>query len=102
MNSSYKRSFYSGTVRIAANVLTLGAVFLAMYKVSTSSSAMLTFSLWFFGCAIPVWVGTFQLMRYIRRRYPAEDQSYMELPGHKPALVTWRVVENDSRTLLCR
>ena len=100
--NSYKRSFYTGMVRITANLLTLGVVFLAMYKVSNSSSAMLTFCLWFFGCAVPLWIVAFRLMRHIRQRFPAEDQSFMELPGHKAALVTWRVLESDERLTLCR
>ncbi|MDO5484229.1 MAG: hypothetical protein Q4F27_04905 [Desulfovibrionaceae bacterium] len=98
--NSYKRSLYCGMVRIIANVLTLGAVFLAMYRVSYSSSAMLTFCLWFFGCSIPVWLMAARLSRAIRCRYPAEDQSFMELPGHRPCLVTWRVMDSDERLCL--
>lgn len=100
--NSYKRSFYTGVVRIAVNLLTVGAIFLAMYKVSTSNSAMLTFCLWFFGCAVPLWFAAFRLNRWIRERFPAEDQSFMELPGHKAALVTWRVLDADERYTLCR
>lgn len=100
--NSYKRSLYSGIVRIMANLLTLAAVFLAMYMVAFSTSAMTTFCLWFFGCIIPIWMVTIKLLRYIKLRFPAEDQSLIELPGCKPCLVTWRVLESDSRLNLSR
>ena len=36
MTSSYKRSLYSSIVRIVANVVMIGAVFLGMYMASRS------------------------------------------------------------------
>ena len=58
MTSSYKRSLYSSIVRIVANVVMIGAVFLGMYMASRlPMSSMSTFCLWFFGISIPVWMG---------------------------------------------
>ena len=60
MTSSYKRSLYSSIVRIVANVVMIGAVFLGMYMASRlPMSSMSTFCLWFFGISIPVWMGAF-------------------------------------------
>ncbi len=39
MTSSYKRSLYSSIVRIVANVVMIGAVFLGMYMASRSPTA---------------------------------------------------------------
>ena len=73
MTSSYKRSLYSSIVRIVANVVMIGAVFLGMYMASRSPmSSMSTFCLWFFGISIPVWMGAFALIRKIRQVYVDE------------------------------
>lgn len=81
MTSSYKRSLYSSIVRIVANVVMIGAVFLGMYMASRSPmSSMSTFCLWFFGISIPVWMGAFALIRKIRQVYADEGATYIELP----------------------
>ena len=94
MTSSYKRSLYSSIVRIVANVVMIGAVFLGMYMASRSPmSSMSTFCLWFFGISIPVWMGAFALIRKIRQVYADEGATYIELPRQGASLVYWRVLE---------
>ena len=82
MTSSYKRSLYSSIVRIVANVVMIGAVFLGMYMASRlPMSSMSTFCLWFFGISIPVWMGAFALIRKIRQVYADEGATYIEQPA---------------------
>ena len=55
--NNYKRSLYSGIIRITANLLMLGAVFLAMYMAAhTVDGSVMTFCGWFFGVSVPVWM----------------------------------------------
>ena len=100
MTSSYKRSLYSSIVRIVANVVMIGAVFLGMYMASRSPmSSMSTFCLWFFGISIPVWMGAFALIRKIRQVYVDEGATYIELPRQGASLVYWRVLEQPQHHL---
>lgn len=100
MTSSYKRSLYSSIVRIVANVVMIGAVFLGMYMASRSPmSSMSTFCLWFFGISIPVWMGAFALIRKIRQVYADEGATYIELPRQGASLVYWRVLEQPQHHL---
>lgn len=92
--NSYRQSLYVSLIRIAANVLMLGAVFLAMYQAShTLGASELVFCVWFFGMAVPLWAGAFWLTKQVRRRYPAEFQSLVHLPRQGECLVCWRVGE---------
>ncbi len=89
---AFKRALWSGVVRVAANVLMLAAVFFAMYQASLRpGSSLTTFSLFFFGITVPLWLGAGWLLRFIRRRFPCEEATLVALPGRKPALVRWRV-----------
>lgn len=92
-SNSYRLAVWSMTVRIAANLLMLAAVFLAMYKASRTGTALSTFSMWFFGATVPVWFVAGRILKWLRRRFPAEDTTYVALPGRKPALVRWAVRE---------
>ena len=49
--NSYKQSLYVGLIRVMANLLMLGAVFLSMYRASQWSSwpSEAVFCCWFFG-----------------------------------------------------
>lgn len=89
---AFKRALWSGVVRIAANVLMLAAVFFAMYQASLRpGSSLATFSLFFFGITVPLWLAAGWLLRRIRRRFPCEDATLVTLPGGKAALTRWRV-----------
>ena len=60
--NSYKQSLYVGLIRVMANLLMLGAVFLSMYRASQWSSwPSAVFCCWFFGITVPVWTGAFYL-----------------------------------------
>lgn len=99
-SNAFRRALWSGAVRIAANVLMLAAVFFAMYQASLRpGSSLATFSLFFFGITVPVWLGAGWLLRFIRRRFPCEDATLVTLPGRKPALVRWRVRDMMEETL---
>ncbi|MGE9985842.1 hypothetical protein [Desulfovibrio sp. SGI.169] len=102
--NSYKRSLYVSVTRIIANLLMLGAVFLAMYQAGHSpASSLSTFCLWFFGITIPLWIGALFLTRQIARRFPAEQESLVDLPRLGRRLVRWRVLTEAERpTLLFR
>lgn len=97
--NSYKQSLYSGMARIMANLLMVGAIFLAMYQAGRwpgwSSEAV--FCLVFFGVTIPVWIGTWSLIKWIRKRWPAPFQSVVELPGLGSQPVLWHVREQRLR-----
>lgn len=89
---AFKRALWSGVVRVAANVLMLAAVFFAMYQASLRpGSSLATFSLFFFGITVPLWLGAGWLLRCIRRRFPCEDATLVTLPGGKSSLLRWRV-----------
>ena len=91
---AFNRALWSGVVRVAANVLMLAAVFFAMYQASLRpGSSLTTFSLYFFGITVPLWLGAGWLLRFIRRRFPCEDATLVALPGRKPLLTRWRVRE---------
>lgn len=100
--NSYKQSLYVGLIRVMANLLMLGAVFLSMYRASQWSSwpSEAVFCCWFFGIIVPVWTGAFYLTRLIRRRFPAEHESLIELPRKGRQLVRWRVLEEAGGTCL--
>ena len=97
--NSYKQSLYAGAIRIVANVLMVGAVFLAMRQASQFSTwpSEVVFCAWFFGITIPVWGAAFVLTRRIRRHFPAEFESLVELPRRGPQLVRWRVLDAAAR-----
>lgn len=97
--NSYKQSLYAGIIRIAANVLMVGAVFWAMREAAQPSAwpSEAVFCAWFFGLTIPLWVVAFLLTRRIRRAFPAEYESLVELPRLGSQLVRWRVLAQSSR-----
>ena len=91
--NSYRQSLYILVIRIAANVLMLAALFFSMYQTAVSGGrAELVFCLWFFPLVIPLWVVAGIMIRIVRKRFPAEYQSLVNLPGHGPCLVTWHVL----------
>jgi hypothetical protein len=93
--NSYKQSLFVGAIRIAANVLMVAAVFLAMYMASRGTmTAELGFCLWFFATAGPIWLVAFLLTRFVRRRFPAEYESFVELPKVGRQLVRWQVAQS--------
>ena len=97
--NSYKQSLYAGIIRILANVLMVGAVFLAMREAAKPSPwpSEAVFCAWFFGITIPLWLAAYLLTRRIRRHFPAEFESLVELPRKGPQLVRWRVLDEAGR-----
>ena len=95
--SRYTEAVLVGLIRIIANLLMIGAIFVAMYFASTGyGSGMLTFCSWFFGITVPVWVLALYLTKYVRRKAGASNQSFILLPGcESPCLVEWKVCGND-------
>lgn len=96
--NSYKQSLYTSLVRIAANIIMLGAIFFAMYQAGRwpgwPSEAV--FCLCFFGIALPEWVLAIFLTKWIRKKYPSERQSMVALPGLGRQLVRWRVLDGET------
>ena len=93
--NSYRQALYTAVIRIVANILMVAALFFAMYQASRSAGAVeLVFCAWFFGIIVPVWGLAIVLTRVVRRRFPAEFQSLVALPGRGPSLVHWRVADN--------
>lgn len=99
--NSYRQSLYAGLIRVTANLIMIGAVFLAMYQASHWSQwpSEAVFSCWFFGITIPVWCMAFMLTRFVKHRFPAQPQSLVDLPRLGRQLVHWRVRE---RAAACR
>ena len=97
--NSYKQSLYAGMIRILANVLMIGAVFFAMRQAAQPSAwpSEAVFCAWFFGITIPVWVAAYLVTRRVRRHFPAEFESLVELPRKGPQLVRWRVIDEAAR-----
>ena len=92
--NSYRQALYIGSIRIVANILMIAALFLSMYQASRSAGAVeRVFCAWFFGLIVPVWAVAFVLTRMVRRKFPAEFQSLVTLPGRGPSLVYWRVAD---------
>lgn len=93
--NSYRQALYAGLIRIAANILMIAALFWAMYQASRSATAVeLVFCAWFFGLTVPIWIVAIALTKLVRRRFPAEFQSLVSLPGQGPSLVHWRVADS--------
>ncbi|MDR3320175.1 MAG: hypothetical protein LBS77_04450 [Desulfovibrio sp.] len=92
--NSYKQSFYIGLIRILANVFMFIAVFVGMYMASRGPWPVEAgFSIWFFGISVPVWTGAILLTRFVKKRFPAEEESLVDLPRRGLSLVRWRVLE---------
>ena len=91
--TSYHEALCVGAIRIVANILMIGAIFLAMYQASHSyGGGILTFCGWFFGVTIPVWIVAWRLIRAVRSRGESRNQSFIVLPGEsEPCLVHWKV-----------
>ncbi|MBQ9405426.1 MAG: hypothetical protein IJU37_01650 [Desulfovibrio sp.] len=93
--NSYRQALYIGIIRITANILMVVALFWAMYQASRSTGAVeLVFCAWFFGMIVPLWILAYLLSRLVRRKFPAEYQSLVSLPGRGPSLVYWRVADS--------
>ncbi len=82
----------------------LAAIFPAMYYASRWHylPAEATFCLIFFGITVPAWTLAWFLTKKVRRIFPAECQSMVELPGRGLQLVSWRVQEAGCDLLRCR
>ena len=97
MNNNYKYTWYSGAVKIIANLLTLVMVAVAVYHSSKNpDESFVVFCRWFFGLAIPVWWAAWRIHKYLRVRYPllrGDDVSEIVIPGKGPQRVRWVVVE---------
>lgn len=93
--NSYKQALYIALIRICANIIMLLAVFLAMYQASRWPSwpSEAVFCLFFFGLSIPGWIIAWQLTKMIRRLFPADQQSLVQLPGLGEQLISWRLSE---------
>ncbi|MBB5142555.1 hypothetical protein [Desulfovibrio intestinalis] len=101
--NSYKQHLYISCIRITANMLMVAAVFAAMYQSARSvNSAELVFCAWFFGITVSVWAAAFWLTRQVRRRFPAEGQSMVQLPREGLSLVSWRVLESSPSSLMAQ
>lgn len=97
--NSYKQSLFTGIIRICANLLMVGSVFLAMYAASRHVAwpSEATFCLFFFGITIPVWTVAWLLTKWVRRVWPAEQESLVNLPRLGHTLVRWSVVNPGDR-----
>jgi hypothetical protein len=96
--NSYKQSLYVGAIRIVANLLMVATVFFSMYMASRSDlPAEAGFLLWFLCTAGPVWGLAFLATRFVRRRFPAEYESFVELPKVGRQLVRWQVAPSRAR-----
>ena len=92
--NSYRQTLYCSIIRVAANAVMVGAIFVGMYQSAHSSGASeLVFCAWFFGITVPTWAGAFWLTKKVRQVYPAEFQSLVELPRLGQRLVSWHVAE---------
>ena len=101
--NSYRQTLYSGIIRVAANAIMVAAVFVGMYQSARSAGASeLVFCAWFFGITVPTWAGAFWLTRRVRRKYPAEFQSLVELPRLGQRLVRWHVGDAAANLALVR
>ncbi|QCC85152.1 hypothetical protein DDIC_04500 [Desulfovibrio desulfuricans] len=101
--NSYRQTLYSGIIRVAANAIMVAAVFVGMYQSARSAGASeLVFCAWFFGITVPAWAGAFWLTRLVRRKYPAEFQSLVELPRLGQRLVSWHVGDAAANLALVR
>lgn len=93
--NSYKQSLYIAIIRICANLLMIGAVFIGMYQASRWPAwpSEAVFCLFFFGLSVPGWGLALHLTRYVRKIFPAEQQSLIQLPGLGEQLISWRLAE---------
>lgn len=100
--NSYKQSLYIGLVRIFANLIMVAAIFLAMYQAARwpGWSSETVFCLFFFGITIPVWTVAWLSAKWIRKRWPAINQSMVQLPGLGKQLVSWQALEPKNRNLV--
>lgn len=92
-DNAYRRTLLIGGIRILANVVTLGAVFLAMYQsFNHPAESLVVFCYWFFGITVTTWVVCGFAMSWIRRRLTDVDEGMVRLPGHRRScLVRWKV-----------
>lgn len=103
--NSYKRALYSSLIRIGANIVMVGAVFVAMYQAARwpgwPSEAV--FCLLFFGITSPAWILAWLLTKKTRAAFPDLSTSMVPLPGRGRQMVRWRVREPEAhRFVLAR
>ncbi len=93
MNNAYKRTVRLIIIRVAANVLTVGAVVLAMYMSWLHpSEGLLVFCQWFFGITIATWFAAAKLSMRVRTVYADKDEGLVRLPGRRrDTLMRWSV-----------
>lgn len=98
--NSYKQSLFVSIIRIVANLIMIAAIFLAMYEARRWPGwpSEIVFCLFFFGITIPVWLIAWQLIKLVKKKWPAEFRSLVHLPGRGEQLVSWRVVRPEERT----
>lgn len=90
--NSYKQSLYTSAIRIIANIAMLGIVFLSMRQAAQSSlPSEAGFCLWFFGLTVPLWGIAIFLTRLVKKHFPAEHSSFVDLPRRGRQLVRWHV-----------
>ncbi|MDE5832993.1 MAG: hypothetical protein K2H64_08420, partial [Desulfovibrio sp.] len=87
--NSYKQSLYKTLIRIAANLVMVGALFFGMYRASRQIAlpSEAVFCLYFFGITIPAWILAYCLIRWVKNNWPAEEESLISLPGLGQTLV---------------
>lgn len=97
--NSYKQSLYTCIIRICANIAMVCALFFAMYQASRQISwpSEAVFCLFFFGFTIPIWLCAWALTKWVRRSFPAEQESLVSIPGLGSTLVRWTVLTTNAK-----
>lgn len=92
-SNDYKRTLYTGTIKVAANVMMLVAIFFAMYQAFLHpTESLVVFCIWFFAISIVTWVVARFLMKYVRQRFADSDEGMVKLPKQRRStLVRWKV-----------
>lgn len=92
-DNTYRRTIIIGVIRVAANAITLGAVFLAMYQSFNHPAEPVTsFCSWFFGITVVTWIAARCGITWTRRRLADGDEGMVRLPGsRRSCLVRWKV-----------
>ena len=99
--NQYKQSLYTGIIKIFANLVMVAAIFIAMRLASRQIawSSEIVFCVVFFGITIPCWIFAHYLIKWIKKIWPAEDMTMVELPKRGNQLVSWSVVKTQAISL---
>lgn len=102
--NSYRQSLYVAIIRVAANILMVGALFFAMRRASRQISlpSEVTFCLYFFGLTFAIWILAWRLTKWVKRTWPAAEESLIHLPGLGETLVRWSVADNSDKCRISR